>query len=99
MSFIGKEDFEGFNFDEFLSFKKIITPVIIKIVYLLGVLGIVIYSLYTMFRPSGSFLGFLINFAVGILMLIFANISWRITCELIMVIFNILGELKKLNHK
>ena len=98
MSFIDKEDFEGFNFNEFLSFKKLITYVIIKIVYLLGVFVIVLYSLFTIFRAPGNFIGFLINFAIGILMIIFGNILWRIMCEIVLVVFNILGELKKLNN-
>jgi hypothetical protein len=98
MNFISKEDFEGFNLDEFLSFRINITPVIIKIVYLLGVIGIVFFSLYSMFARLHSFGQFIQQFIMGILLIIFGNISWRISCELIMVIYNILAELKLLNR-
>jgi hypothetical protein len=98
MSFINKEDFANFNLDEFLSFKKMITPVIIKIVYLLGVVGIVLFSLYSMFFGISSFSGFLLKLLFGILYLILGNLMWRMMCELMMVIFNMLGELRKFNQ-
>ncbi len=99
MAFISKEDFAGLDLNEFLSFNKLISPLIIKLVYILGVIAIVLFSLYTMFGRIHSFTGFLVNLLIGILILIFGNLSWRITCEGMIVLFNIFGELKKLNQK
>jgi hypothetical protein len=98
MSFINKEDFANFNLDEFLSFKKVVTPLIIKIVYLIGVIGIVLYSLYSMFFGISSFSVFFLKLLFGIIYLILGNLMWRMTCELIMVMFNMLGELRKFNQ-
>lgn len=97
MSFFDKDEFANFNFDEFLSFRKLITPVIIKIVYLLGVAGIVLFGLFMMFNGIHSFVQFLVQLLIGIGIIIFGNISWRISCEVMMVIFNIYSELKKQN--
>jgi len=99
MNFINKEDFADFNLDEFLGFRKLISPVIIKIVYLLGVVGIVLFSLFIMFNGIHSFSQFLIQLLMGIGLIIFGNLSWRISCEIFMVIFNIYGELKRANQR
>ena len=95
MSFFDKDEFVNFNLDEFLSFRKLITPVIIKIVYLLGVAGVILFGLFMMFNRIHSFVQFLVQLLIGIGIIIFGNISWRITCEAMLVIFNIYNELKK----
>lgn len=97
MSFFDKDEFANFNLDEFLSFRKLITPVIIKIVYLLGVAGVILFGLYTMFSNFRSPGGFFLSFFGGILLIIIGNIGWRISCEAMLVIFNIYNELKKQN--
>lgn len=99
MNFISKEEFADFNLDEFLSFRKLISPIILKVVYLLGIVGLLFFSLYIMFANIHSFSQFLIQFLIGIAIFVFGNLSWRISCEMLMVIFNILGELKKANQK
>jgi hypothetical protein len=75
MNFIDKNDFEGFNLDEYLSFKKNITSVIIKIVYLLGVIYIVLFGLYSMFTSLLSFGQFLKQLVLGVLLIVIGNIS------------------------
>lgn len=99
MNFINKDDFADFNLDEFLGFRKLISPIILKIVYLLGIIGLLFFSLYIMFANIHSFQQFLVQFLIGIGIFIFGNLSWRISCEILMVIFNILGELKKANQR
>lgn len=65
---------------EFLSFKKMITPIIIQVLFWLGVLVAVIAALATMFTQS---------FFAGLLMLILGPILVRVYCELLIVIFKI----------
>ncbi len=103
MTFFNKEDFANFNLDEFLSFRKFISPVVIKILYLIGVVAIVLFGLYLFFMSFNllrlSFGAFLLRFFGSILLIIFGNLSWRVGCEMMLLIFSMNDELKKLNNK
>jgi len=103
MTFFNKEDFANFNLDEFLSFRKFISPIVIKILYLIGVVAIVLFGLYLFFMSFNllrlSFGAFLIQFFGSILLIIFGNLSWRVGCEMMLLMFSMNDELKKLNHK
>ena len=82
--------------NEFLSFRKMITPLIIQIVFWVGVaayaiwaIGILIYAT-SVDGVLGFFLGLigaLIAFAIGVLLV-------RIWCELIILLFRIYDELR-----
>lgn len=96
MAFFNKDEFSDFNFDEFLSFRKFISPIVIKILYILGVVAIVLFSLYMMFSGKG-FGGFIQNFFIGLLSLIFGNLMWRVSCEMMLLLFSINDGIKKLN--
>jgi len=96
MAFFDKDEFANFNFDEFLSFRKFISPIVIKILYILGVIVIVLGSLYMMLSGKG-FGGFITNFFIGLLGLIFGNLMWRVSCEMMMLLFSINDGVKKLN--
>jgi len=103
MTFFSKEDFANFNLDEFLSFRKFISPIVVKILYLIGVIAIVLFGLYLFFM-SFNYLGhnfgiFLMNFFGSILLIIFGNLSWRVGCEMMLLMFSMNDELKKLNNK
>lgn len=91
----------------FLNFDKMVTPMIIQILFWIGVAlsaltGIiyVILGLVTMFSGEigGGFVGFLmfiggfIGFAIGVLFS-------RIYCELLIVIFKILNKLTSIDDK
>jgi len=65
---------------EFLSFKRMITPIIIQVLFWLGILVTVLAALVNMFTQS---------FFVGLLMLILGPILVRVYCELLIVIFKI----------
>lgn len=84
---------------DFFTFRKMITPNVIGIVYVLGVIGIV-YSGVSMLNSHGSILpgmvgDYLIPGIVGFNewygwgLLIFGNLFWRMYCELVTVLFNI----------
>ena len=65
---------------EFLSFRKMITPIIIQVLFWLGIVVVVIASLAHMFTQS---------FFAGLLMLVLGPILVRVYCELLIVIFKI----------
>lgn len=102
MTLFNKEDFANFNLDEFLSFRKMISPLVIKILYLIGIVAIVLFSLYlffTSFNMIRHFQLFIMQFFGSILLLIFGNLSWRVSCETLLLFFSMHDELKKLNNK
>ncbi len=61
---------------DILNFNKMVTPIIIQVIFWVGVLGIFIAA-------------FQYNFLQGILMIIFGTLIWRVYCELMIVIFQI----------
>ena len=80
--------------EEYLSFRKMITPVIIQILFWLGVLTVVISSFGSMFM-IGGFVGFL----TGLFGLVLGVVMVRVYCELIMVAFRMLDVLQEIRDK
>lgn len=82
--------------NEYLTFEKFITPVIIQIVFWLGLAAIVLLALLGIVAsansPYGGGLGVLISFFY----LLLGPIFWRMWCELMLVTFRILDELRKI---
>jgi len=84
------------NFGELLSFRKMITPTIIQVVFLLGLivnalsaLGVLISSFIA--GTAIAILGGLITFVI---ILILGSILIRVYCELLILAFRIYDELK-----
>ncbi|MGD1278226.1 MAG: DUF4282 domain-containing protein [Tepidisphaeraceae bacterium] len=71
---------------EFLAFRKMITPLIIQIIFWIGVVGCVIEAI-NFFTYGGSAVIF------GLFVLIVGPLVVRIYCELLIVIFRIYSEL------
>jgi hypothetical protein len=65
---------------DFLTFRKMITPVIVQVLFWIAVAVIIIYGFYTMFASS---------FVQGLLMVILGPIVYRILFEMLIVIFKI----------
>jgi hypothetical protein len=65
---------------DYLSFKALITPVLIQVIFWIGILAIVISGLLAMI--GGQFLG-------GLLMILLGPLLWRFYCELIIIGFKI----------
>lgn len=61
---------------DILTFNKMVTPLIIQVIFWVGVLAIFIGA-------------FQYNFLQGFLMIIFGTLIWRVYCELMIVIFKI----------
>jgi len=71
-----------------LKFKVMITPLIIQIVFWIGIIVILISALTIMFTQS---------FFAGVGMLVIGPLFWRIYCEIMIVLFKIYEELKVRN--
>ena len=69
--------------DEFLSFRKMITPLFIQVIFWIGIVGIVINAL--MFMRFSVF--------TGLIILIIGPLMWRIYCELVILFFRMYEEL------
>jgi len=88
----------------FLSFDKLIGTKLIKILYYLGLIGIVITGLATII---GALKDFRYNFfsglagLIGILIgLVIALVFWRFLCEIYMLFFRMSDDLRDIkNHQ
>jgi hypothetical protein len=91
----------GFNWNDFLSFKTMITLKIIQIVYTVVALIITIGSIFLIFKSDdrrGYYDSGPSPVVIGLSLLIFGNIVWRIWCELMIVIFRINKSLESINE-
>jgi hypothetical protein len=73
--------------DDYLTFRKMITPVIIQVLFWLGVVGVVVASLFQIVR------GILPNYGGGamvlrgLVILIVGPLLVRVYCELLILLF------------
>jgi len=79
--------------NEYLTFKKMITPVVIQVVFWLGVIGFLIGGVGTMFAGQAG------GFLKGLVVLVFGILLWRIWCELVIVFFTMNDSLKQIRDK
>jgi len=89
-------DSPGF-WGDYFSFRKMISIAWIKFMYVLGAFGIIIGSLIIVVRAAedgepGWFLG-------ALLLLVFGNLAWRLTCETAIVFFGIHEALVSIDRK
>lgn len=83
----------------FFSFHTFITPVLVKIIYCLGVFGIAVASIAIAFIPSAQLLpdlslpAQLKSALLASIVFISGNLLWRVLCELLMVLFSIQATL------
>ena len=73
--------------DDFLKFRKMITPVIIQILFWVGVGGAVIGALVIMAMSFSSYGGGAAQFLGGLVMLVLGPVMVRIYCELLILFF------------
>lgn len=87
------------NFKNFMSFERMITPIIIKILFWIGLIGSAISGLVIFFtlliggisnRGFGAIIGgFLLGILLGILAFALGALVTRIYCELLILAFRI----------
>lgn len=82
---------------DFIAFKKFLSRTLILIVYALGFVFITIKGFSTMFEKQESFFGMRSDISgqilLGLAILIFGNLLWRIICEGAIILFSIHDEL------
>ncbi|ANB02666.1 DUF4282 domain-containing protein [Ectothiorhodospira sp. BSL-9] len=76
--------------NDYLLFRKMITPPFIHIIFWIGLAAIVIGALGTMFGQS---------FFGGLMMLVLGVVFWRVGCELMLVLFSIHDRLTEIARK
>jgi hypothetical protein len=76
--------------NEYLTFDKFITPVIIQIIFWIGLAGIVIMALLAIVNGAAL---------QGLLLLIFGPIVLRIYTEILLVAFKMLEELQEIRKQ
>ncbi|MBT0348324.1 DUF4282 domain-containing protein [Morganella morganii subsp. morganii] len=75
-----------------LTFDQMITPKLITVLYWLGLIGVLFSGIATIF-VSNAYDG---GFFSGLATIIFGGLGVRISCELIILSFNIYGKLKEI---
>lgn len=90
----------GNDFNDFLSFRKMITPVIIQIIFWLGVIMCVIgglVSIVTGAAGRGQYGGLTVLY--GLLLLILGPLGVRVYCEILIIVFRMNETLTEINKK
>jgi hypothetical protein len=73
--------------DDFLKFRKMITPAIIQVLFWIGVVVSVVSALVIMGASFGSYGGGVGTFLGGLVMLVLGPVVVRIYCELLILFF------------
>ena len=75
--------------EDFLKFRKMITPVIIQILFWIGVAGSVLGGLIVIATSFGSSGSGAAGFLAGLLMLVLGPVFVRVYCEILILLFKI----------
>ncbi len=84
--------------EDFLSFRKMITPLIIQIVFWVGVVLSVIGGIGMIISGAGARFGGGNQVLTGLIMLFLGPLFVRIYCELLIVMFRINETLTEIKH-
>jgi hypothetical protein len=85
------------NARQVLFFDSMLTPKIINFVYWLALLGVVVSGLVSMFAGYGGLT--FARFLTGLVVIVGGAIGARIWCELLIVLFKIHENIRKLAEK
>jgi len=83
-----KEETNEMTLGEFFSFKFMISPKLIQIIYILGAVAITVGSLVFMRE----------RFWIGILSIIVGNLVWRLVCETAIIFFKMNEQLAMIHE-
>ncbi|HEY42479.1 MAG TPA: DUF4282 domain-containing protein [Anaerolineae bacterium] len=75
--------------DDYLSFRKMITPIIIQVVFWIGAVLVALYGLWMIFSGATASFGGGQLVLSGLVTLLLGPLFWRIFCELLIVVFRI----------
>lgn len=101
------------GFKNWISFKTMITPIILKVLYQLGFILLNVIGLIIIFgtplliiiggltgnnsNPVMAIIMAVLYFIIGLILLILCNLFMRMYFELVLLLFNIYDELKIIN--
>lgn len=75
---------------DFFSFKRMLTPVFVYIIFVLAVIMSIVVGLYDIFTG---------NIRLGVLLMIVAPVAVRIVCEFFVLFFRMNETLTEINNK
>ncbi len=84
--------------EDFLKFRKMITPAIIQILFWIGVVVSVLSGLVTMVFSFGRYGGGIATFLGGLFIMILGPIGVRIYCELLILFFRMNETLTEIKN-
>lgn len=84
--------------DDFLKFRKMITPAIIQVLFWVGVGFTVLGGLITIGTSFGRYGGGVATFIAGLLILILGPVVVRIYCELLILFFRMNETLTEIKN-
>jgi len=85
--------------NNFISFNKMITPTIIKVLFWIGVGFSIILGLIQIITGFNSYFGGGYQIFMGILTIILGPIFTRVYCELLILFFKMHETIKEINEK
>lgn len=83
----------GFNFNDFIAFRYLITPSLVTVIYVIGAVLITLAALATMTQQGAN------GIVGGLLLLVFGNLYWRVILEFIMVLFRMNDALQSIDRR
>lgn len=85
----------------YFSFRTMVTPIIVKWVYVIGMIAITIWGIIVMFGGGGGYYGSPRGgfFFIGLSIIVLGNLIWRVICEEIILIFSIHEVLASIERK
>ena len=90
--------FKSENMNDFLKFRKMITPAIITIVFWIGAVMSVLSGLFIMASSFTRFGGGAGTFFIGLLTLVLGPIVVRIYCEILILFFRMNETLTEIKN-
>lgn len=84
---------------EYLAFRKMITPAAIQIIFWIGILACVVFGLVSIVSGATARYGGGSQVLSGILILVLGPVAVRIWCEVLIVVFRILDTLAEIRDK
>jgi hypothetical protein len=73
------------SLESFLSFRTLITPTMVKVLYVAGVLFVTLAGMFSIFTRESTPQSQL----VGIIIIVLGNILWRVICEGMILFYSI----------
>lgn len=83
----------GFNWGDFFSFKFLITPIIIRVVYLIGAVLITLAALVALLQGGAQ------GLVSGILIFLFGQLFFRVYLEIVMLFFGMHDALRAIERQ